>query len=110
MRPFPSKAPTASLPPLRFDCYRVERTSSRAGVAPAEVQRLFTAHCFNSYLVVKFSRDNTPQATGITIGLSKIVPSALKRPRITPIVRGIDFNPDPCWPSPSSSRNGRKNA
>jgi hypothetical protein len=23
----------------RFDCYRVERTSSRAGVAPAEVQR-----------------------------------------------------------------------
>ena len=26
---------------LRFDCYRVERTSSRAGVSPAEVQRLF---------------------------------------------------------------------
>jgi hypothetical protein len=24
----------------RFDCYRVERTSSRAGVAPAEVQHL----------------------------------------------------------------------
>ena len=24
----------------RFDCYRVERTSSRAGVSPAEVQRL----------------------------------------------------------------------
>src|SRR4029434_2904299 len=24
----------------RFDCYRVERTSSRAGVTPAEVQRL----------------------------------------------------------------------
>src|SRR5271167_3116343 len=24
----------------RFDCYRVERTSSRTGVAPAEVQRL----------------------------------------------------------------------
>jgi len=24
----------------RFDCYRVERTSSRAGVAPAGVQRL----------------------------------------------------------------------
>src|SRR6202007_1068192 len=30
----------------RFDCYRVERTSSRAGIAPAEVQRLFTAHCY----------------------------------------------------------------
>jgi hypothetical protein len=28
----------------RFDCYRAERTSSRAGVSPAEVQRLFTAH------------------------------------------------------------------
>jgi hypothetical protein len=28
----------------RFDCYRVERTSSRAGVTPVEVQRLFTAH------------------------------------------------------------------
>jgi len=24
----------------RFDCYRVERTSSRVGVAPTEVQRL----------------------------------------------------------------------
>ena len=35
----------------RFDCYRVERTSSRAGVSPAEVQRLFTAHCFASYVV-----------------------------------------------------------
>ena len=30
----------------RFDCYRVERTSSRAGVAPAEVQRIFTAHYY----------------------------------------------------------------
>src|SRR6266536_2852239 len=28
----------------RFDCYRVERTSSRAGVTPAEVQAPFTAH------------------------------------------------------------------
>src|SRR5580700_1208698 len=34
----------------RFDCYRVERTSSRAGVALAEVQRLFTAHCYASCL------------------------------------------------------------
>src|ERR1039457_3278965 len=33
----------------RFDCYRVERTSSRAGVAPAEVQRLFTAHFYVNY-------------------------------------------------------------
>ena len=30
----------------RLDCYRVKRTSSRAGLAPAEVQRLCTAHCF----------------------------------------------------------------
>src|SRR5438105_15855669 len=28
----------------RLDCYRVERTSSRTGVAHADVQRLFTAH------------------------------------------------------------------
>src|SRR5580693_6321668 len=27
-----------------FDCYRVKRTSSRAGSAPAGDQRLFTAH------------------------------------------------------------------
>src|SRR5260370_29798104 len=33
----------------RFDCYRVEPTSSRAGVTPAEVQRLFTAHFIDSY-------------------------------------------------------------
>jgi len=33
----------------RLDCYRVERTSSRAGVSPAEVQRLLTAHCCNNY-------------------------------------------------------------
>jgi AraC-like DNA-binding protein len=33
----------------RFDCYRVERTSSRAGVAPARVQRLFTAHYFANH-------------------------------------------------------------
>src|SRR5664279_1058676 len=26
------------------DCYRAERTSSRAGLSPAEDQRLFTAH------------------------------------------------------------------
>src|SRR5271167_216075 len=36
----------------RFDCYRVERTSSRAGVAPAEVQRLSTAHFFVNYLIM----------------------------------------------------------
>src|SRR5215468_2171922 len=34
----------------RFDCYRVERTSSRAGVAPAEVQCLFTAHVIWGYI------------------------------------------------------------
>jgi len=41
----------------RFDCYRVERTSSLAGVTPAEVQRLFTAHFFvNCRLVVPVER------------------------------------------------------
>src|SRR5260370_39945487 len=34
----------------RFDCfYRVERTSSRPGVTPAEVQRLSTAHVIANY-------------------------------------------------------------
>src|SRR5262249_2123441 len=33
----------------RFDCYRVEPTSSRAGVAPAEVHCLFTAHVIWRY-------------------------------------------------------------
>jgi hypothetical protein len=33
----------------RFDCYRVERTSSRAGVTPAEVQAPFTAHFIVNY-------------------------------------------------------------
>jgi hypothetical protein len=39
----------------RFDCYRVERTSSRAGVAPTEVQRLSrrtvtpTTICWDAY-------------------------------------------------------------
>ena len=33
----------------RFDCYRVERTSSRAGVAPAESPAPFTAHCYVNY-------------------------------------------------------------
>src|SRR4030088_558858 len=39
----------------RFDCYRVERTSSRAGVAPTEVQRLFTAHFIASYLLLELN-------------------------------------------------------
>jgi AraC-like DNA-binding protein len=32
------------------DCYRVKRTSSRAGVSPAEVQRLFTAHFIANHI------------------------------------------------------------
>src|SRR6266403_5005115 len=50
MRPATPKAPTACCLRCRFDCYRVERTSSRAGVAPAEVERLFTAHCYANNL------------------------------------------------------------
>src|ERR1022692_3943365 len=50
----------------RFDCCRVERTSSRAGVSPAEVQRLFTAHCYNNYgfgIAVGESTLRTPEST-----------------------------------------------
>jgi hypothetical protein len=28
-----------------FDCHRISRTSSLAGLTPAAYQRLFTAHC-----------------------------------------------------------------
>ena len=42
----------------RFDCYRVERTSSWAGVAPAEVQRLFTAHFNANYRTTPQVRSN----------------------------------------------------
>jgi len=45
----------------RFDCYRVERTSSRAGVAPAEVQRLFTAHCYANLLQSRCARPSSPR-------------------------------------------------
>jgi hypothetical protein len=33
---------------LKSLCYRVERTSLRAQLAPAEVQRLFTAHWYGA--------------------------------------------------------------
>src|SRR5580765_7414271 len=45
-RPFHRKLRQLRYLRRRFDCYRMERTSSRAGVTPAEVQRLFTAHFF----------------------------------------------------------------
>src|SRR4029453_7916457 len=40
MRPFTPRVRQLCCLRCRLDCYRVERTSSRAGVAPAEVQRL----------------------------------------------------------------------
>jgi hypothetical protein len=39
---------------------RVERTSSRAGVIPAGVQSLFTAHCYADRAVVLGSEGDTP--------------------------------------------------
>src|SRR5215470_18343856 len=51
-------------PRRRFDCYRVERTSSRVGVAPTEVQRLSRrtvtpsdkeASSYNWWRMTKFS-------------------------------------------------------
>jgi hypothetical protein len=47
----------------RFDCYRVERTSSRAGVAPAEVQRLFTGRTF-SPTIPKWRIKHPPECRG----------------------------------------------
>jgi|SRR5580693_9071763 hypothetical protein len=40
--------------PGRFCGCRVERTSSRAGVAPAEFQCIFAAHCFANYQWIWF--------------------------------------------------------
>jgi len=34
------------------DCYRVERSSSRAGLSPAVDQHLFTAHCYGDVTLV----------------------------------------------------------
>jgi hypothetical protein len=40
----------------------VKRTGSRAGVSPAEVQRLFTAHCFANYAPkVRLTQDSFSQ-------------------------------------------------
>ena len=50
-RPFTPKAPTASLPPLPLRLLPGGATSSRSGVALAEVQRFFTAHCFTNDLL-----------------------------------------------------------
>src|SRR5215471_1215814 len=48
----------------RFDCYRVERTSSRAGVAPAEVQRLSRRTFSSIRLQILFlSGRQSPQTT-----------------------------------------------
>jgi len=44
IRPFTSKAPAVCYLHRCFDCYRVERSSSRTGFAPVVDQRLFTAH------------------------------------------------------------------
>jgi hypothetical protein len=41
-----------------FDCYRVERTSSRAGFPPAADQRLFTAHDENGVNKDKLAAQN----------------------------------------------------
>jgi hypothetical protein len=49
MRPFPSKALTASLPPLPLRLLPGGANQFPDGVAPAEVQRLFTAHCYANY-------------------------------------------------------------
>ena len=44
MRPFYTEGSSRFITHRCFGCYRVERTSSRAGLSPAVDQRLFTAH------------------------------------------------------------------
>src|SRR5215469_16371531 len=55
----------------RFDCYRVKRTSSRAGVAPAEVQRFSRRTLSPTILTVyHFARDN-PQIMGVFLDCNR---------------------------------------
>src|SRR5262249_2985281 len=49
----------------RLDCYRVERTSSRAGVAPAEVQCLFTAHVIWRFIANDVRQDQWDRGASI---------------------------------------------
>ena len=52
----------------RFDCYRVERTSSRAGVAPAEVQRLSR----RTVATIDGAAPNDGQATAVMLASSSV--------------------------------------
>src|ERR1035437_1670130 len=52
----------------RFDCYRVERNSSRAGIAPAEVQRLFTAHFITTVSNLLFVLGQSDSAKSVDEG------------------------------------------
>ena len=78
----------------RFDCYRVERTSSRAGVAPAEVQRLFTAHFFaNDQLAAYLSVNRTQLDASASYrkrSFDRIFPPTVFRgPKQSPTIRWI---------------------
>src|SRR5262245_59659471 len=64
----------------RFDCYRVERTSSRAGVSPAEVQRL------SRHTITSVERSAT-SLTAILANLESSCDRRLVRYRPSHIVR-----------------------
>src|SRR5258708_12337711 len=53
----------------RFDCYRVERTSSRAGVAPAEVQRLSR----RTFSPTTPRRIQTRRSGGFAVGVASVL-------------------------------------
>ena len=76
-RPFHRKLRQLRCLRCRFDCYRVERTSSRAGVAPAEVQRL-SRRTFSPT-----TRDARAEGRAVTTGTTstaeKVVEDKLRR-------------------------------
>jgi len=57
----------------RFDCYRVERTSSRAGVAPAEVQRLSRRTFSRNYFGLQVGRLRFVEFTSLSPDISQVV-------------------------------------
>src|SRR5215467_7438514 len=77
----------------RFDCYRVERTSSRTGVAPAEVQRLSrrTLPSTNAQTKIRWHRPSVD-----LVRLSTHCPKLLSARHLPLVIRLRRQPPRPC--------------
>src|ERR1700680_1355556 len=63
----------------RLDCFRVERTSSRAGVSPAEVQRLSRRTI--SSVIIPYNKGGTSMSNGAVAQILPPTEDELKRMR-----------------------------